>query len=195
MAVVGPESPIAEVGGGLTPEPAKAAETLKVGAFVEDVSPLKSVIMGGYGSYFITKIACRWSKGVNDPLCASVIAFSKGSDSLIIISIDLVGLTTPDIQDIRSAVAAKLSIDPGRVIVCATHTHQGPDTVGLWGTVLPPESGRDESYMAMMKKRAADAAVRAWEALKPAKLSYATLQISDLHFNTYEESTFTRCYC
>jgi len=161
-------------------------DQLYVGAGRSNISPTRSLIMGGYGIYVGSLKKCRWSKGVHDPLYATAIIFKKGSDALVMIELDLVGFVSSDVKDVRRAIAKRLTIDFDHIIVASTHTHHSPDTYGLWGTLIPPNSGRDEGYMKYVKSKALEAAIIANESLRPAKLFYAVGEERELHYNIYE---------
>ena len=160
-----------------------------VGAARLDITPTYSVILGGYGMCFWSKKNCRWSQGVHDPLYATALYFLKGDEALVLIQTDLVGLAKGDIDQIRDAVAVKLLMSRDRVIVASTHTHHSPDTFGLWGTLVPADSGRDEPYMNFAKERAIEAAVKAYQSRQPAHLSYALGEESQLHYNIHQNQT------
>ncbi|MEQ8911639.1 MAG: hypothetical protein RIE03_05055 [Pseudomonadales bacterium] len=87
--------------------------------------------------------------GVHDPLYARALYLSDGATALALVVVDNIGLTNPDIERMRRR-AADLVGDPGlppqRVIVSSTHTHSGPDVVGLWGE-HELSSGRDPAYV------------------------------------------------
>lgn len=105
------------------------------------INPPSGTWMAGYGLN-------RASTGVLDDLWAKTLILSDGTHDLAIVSIDNIGLTDTDIAPVRAAIRAALP--SVRVVVSSTHTHAGPDVVGLWG----PErwrSGRDEVYMARLR--------------------------------------------
>jgi hypothetical protein len=164
------------------------SDRLQVGVHRIDISPAYPVILGGYGTCFGSIESCRWATGVHDPLFASAIAITKGDDALVILSLDSLGLAAQDADPVRQAVAQRLSISVDRVILTSSHSHAAPDTVGLWGTIFPAESGRDEQYMRFVKVRSVEAAIRAWENRVPAAFDFAVTQEADLHFNTYIET-------
>lgn len=170
-------------------ETAPHADTLQVGIAQLDISPDHSVILGGYGVYFGSIRNCRWSNGIHDPIYATAMYFLKGSDALVIIQTDLVGLFKTDTDPIRQAVANVLAIDRARVIVASTHTHASPDTAGLWGTTLPANPGRDERFMNSAKEKCVKAAVQAYQNRQPARLYMAIGQESDTHYNTHQDET------
>jgi hypothetical protein len=183
-AVVSPAEIAAAVGPVATLAP---TGDLLVGAARLDISPTQPVMMGGYGVYALSKSFCRWSQGVHDPLFATALYLQKGEGAALLVALDLVGLASPDIDDLRGAIAARLPIAAERIVVSASHTHHGPDTIGLWGTTLPPRSGRDERYMRFMKEQAARAAARAYASAVPAKLSYAVGPLTAMHRNILED--------
>ena len=162
---------------------------LLVGAARIDITPVKSLVMGGYGVCAFSKALCRWSKGVHDPIYATAVYFEKGDEAFVLIVADLVGLVQMDIIKIQDLVSQKTGLAFDHVIVAATHTHSSPDTVGLWGTILPPDTGRDAGYMGMIIAKAAVAASEAKDGARPAKLFYAVGEQADLHRNTYDDKT------
>lgn len=166
-------------------QPPQAAG-FEFGAARLDISPTTSIPLGGYGVYFGSMKNTRLSRGVHDPLYATAFFLLKGKQALVLIQTDLVGLFGGDIDPIRDAVAAKLRIDRERVIVASTHTHHSPDTVGLWGTALPANSGRSEAYMNTVKEKAVEAAWLAYRNRKPAQIFFALGEENDLHYNIHE---------
>ena len=163
------------------------ANDLVVGAAQTDISPTTSQVLGGYGMYVGSRTNCRWSQGVHDPLFATALFFMKGDSALVLIELDLVGFVAADVNEVRRRVAEQLAISPDRVIVAASHTHHSPDTVGLWGTIIPAFSGRDEAYIQLVIDRSVEAAKQAFDAKRPANISMAVGQEERLHFNTYED--------
>lgn len=162
-------------------------DKLEVGIATANITPDESLVLGGYGIYFGNKKNCRWSKDVHDSLLASALYMVKADITLVLLELDLVGLVTSDINDIRESVARKLAISTDNVIVACSHTHHSPDTIGLWGTIIPPFSGRNEDYLKFVKEKAVQAAILAFEDKAEAKLFYNVGEEADLHFNTYSE--------
>ena len=161
-----------------------APPLLKVGFSKVDITPEESVKMAGYGSFFLLEAACRWSKGVHDPLFAHAVAFEDADgDAAILIVLDNVGTITTEIVKIQEAIAAQTGLPTKSILVAATHNHHGPDTIGLWGLLIPPRSGRDEDYIAEMVERSIQAGLTAWNSRVPATLKYAVGQDSRYHFN------------
>jgi len=157
----------------------------QVGFSKVDITPQDETIMAGYGAAFFLLNNCRWSTGVHDPLYAHAVAFDDPASSkeAILIVLDNVGTITNDIVLIQQGIAQELGIDPGSVVVAATHTHGGPDTIGLYGVIVPPITGRQDEVIDLMIQGAIEAGVEAWENRVPATLEYATGQEPRLHFN------------
>jgi hypothetical protein len=143
-----------------------------VGAATADITPTldRTVYLAGFAPD-------RRAKGVLHPLEAGVLYVrdSQGSD-LALVTLDLIGFLDPQVEQIRSRVAAV--IDPVRLVVCSTHTHAGPDTLGIWGKALfgliPYRSGVDPQYVSMVADRVADAVTRARDTASPSSLSAVT---------------------
>ncbi|MDP8255323.1 MAG: hypothetical protein P9M14_06205 [Candidatus Alcyoniella australis] len=159
---------------------------LRVGVSRLEITPLRSAMMGGYGVYVGSIETCRWSQGVHDPLYATAMYIGLDDQRLLLISLDLVGLAGPDQDEIKAAIAQRWPIAPDQVIISSTHTHHSPDTMGLWGTLLPPRTGRDEGYMLYMKSQAVQAAGLAFESRRPAQLSYGVGELAEPHWNHYQ---------
>lgn len=114
-----------------------APPPLSVGFAKVDITPdiaAKPVYMAGFGHN-------RVAKTIHDPLYAYAMVLSDGTDRLAFVSVDVVGLFLPTIERAR----AKL---PGYkyVLVSSTHNHEGPDTMGLWGS-SPIKTGVDPAYL------------------------------------------------
>lgn len=126
------------------------------------------------GAFIAGDAKNRHFTGIHDDLYAKAAVFDDGSTALALVAVDCIGLTGPDIDKIR-AEGARLAGNPRltaeTIIVGSTHTHCGPDVVGIWG----PEdavSGRDEAYMQRLVDTASAQVKRAAEALRPAHLVY-----------------------
>lgn len=113
------------------------AQSFDVGAGAVAVTPAAGSYLAGYG-------ADRRSTGSLDPVWVKVVVIKTGAERLAILTVDCIGLTRPDILRIEAGVLRSL---PGtHVVVSSTHTHAGPDVVGIWGPAMW-RSGRDEDYI------------------------------------------------
>ena len=113
----------------------------------------------------------RVATAVHDPLYVRCVALESGKSLVVLCAADLIGLFYADVERIREYFRAQAP--PGaRLVVACTHVHEGPDTIGLWGTSAT-ESGVDESYLRNVEKQIAATAAHAAQSLKPARLRMA----------------------
>ena len=67
-----------------------------------------------------------------------------GNTRVALVGLDVVGLLHDEIVDIRKSLSQQLNID--YTIICSTHSHEGPDLIGIWGETFY-KSGVDLDYM------------------------------------------------
>ncbi len=138
------------------------------------------------GTYFIAGYGSNNpAKGVLDDMFARAVYIddNTGRGGVIMCSIDAVGISRKDINDIRKLVIESKKIPALKSIsVAATHSHSAVDTQGLWGEKLF-KSGRNEAFMQKLKAKAADAIIAAYENRKDGKLFYAVTETVDMQFD------------
>lgn len=108
-----------------------------------DVSAPQPVWMAGY-------YHGRAATGVHDPLFARGMLLSDGTKKIAVVSLDLIGWSYPSTVRIRKQLP---NID--YVIICSTHNHQGPDTIGIWGE-SPIKRGSSDAYNAQVESTVVD---------------------------------------
>jgi len=169
------------------------SEVFRAGFAQVDITPSVSVKLAGYDMFFLAERFCRWSTAVHDPLYAHAVAFDDpdGAAPVVFIVADLIGLFVNDIEIVQQGVAAATGLAPENVLVAATHTHHGPDTIGIWGVIIPPISGRQEKVIDAMLAGMIEAGVQAWVAREEATLAYAVGLEADLHKNTIDDPNRT----
>lgn len=147
---------------------------LEAGAAVVDISPDENLYLAGYGPM-------RTSTAVHDPIWARAIVLRRGDLKVALVAVDLIGLQGPDIEEIRELLTG---FDPRHVIICATHTHSAPDTLGLWGFPLFG-SGKDHHYWRIVRRGVVHAVQRAEAALRPAEVAGTgvTFDPKGIHYN------------
>ena len=141
----------------LAPLAAPAAE-LTAGFAEVDITPDlagKPVYLAGFGQN-------RIAKSVHDPITVRAVVLADGPDRIALVSVDVVGLFLPVVERVREKL-------PGfkYVLVSATHNHEGPDTLGLWGP-NPLKSGVDPDYIKKVEAGCVKAVTDADAARKPA---------------------------
>ncbi len=69
------------------------------------------------------------STGVLDSLMASALVFELNNDKVVLLSVELLGMTVEHTNRLRQRIADTIDIPPQQVMITFTHTHSGPDTV------------------------------------------------------------------
>lgn len=147
-----------------------AAELL-VGSASVDITPSQPVALSGQRH---TRIAHE----VESPVTATVLALEARDsdtalDQAIMISCDLVAIRDGVQERLRDRVRSRLSdFQIDKLFLSATHTHTAPVT--REGVYVVPEEGviQPGEYVAFLTKRLEDAVVRAWQARRPAGVSW-----------------------
>ncbi len=120
----------------------------------------------------------RNATGVHDDLFARALVLEAGEASIALVALDLIGFFHDDVVLIRKEIRARHpEVRAGYVMVCSTHTHAGPDIIGLW---TPPGVPLDPAYVARIRSQAADAVAEAWRNRRPARLSFAAVRLPEL---------------
>ena len=151
---------------------------LYVGWATIDITPPKPVALVG-------QMNLRVSKGMDDPLTATVLAMETRSESgesveqAVMISCDACMIRQCTQERLRNLVAARLDdLDVAKLLLGATHTHTAPgqedntfngryDVSKVEGTMTASQ------YGTFLTDRLADAVVKAWQQRRPAGMSWA----------------------
>ncbi len=132
------------------------------------------VWIGGFG-------IDRAAQGVNDPLWARAMAFRNNGVTVAVVSIDSVGISHDRFITMRKMIAeANPEID--HVVLAATHSHEAPDTLGIWSYWFLWWSRFDEGYMKLVQEGARDAVLEAVTNLKPAEAVLANAHVPKENF-------------
>ena len=113
----------------------------------------------------------RRATAIHSELYARALALRLDEQAFVLVVCDLIGLGRADVEDIRAALVAR-GVQAELVVAC-THTHSGPDTIGLWGPG-PDVSGVDAVYMAALKQTIVAVAEEALTFCCPVRLRCAT---------------------
>ncbi len=146
-----------------------------VGGAKEDITPtsLTGVYLGGYGIGPVHP-----AKAVLRHIYARVIAIRDRSGRQVVIgSIDAQGYSIAyqngpyGFSDITADVSRQLHIPASNILLQSTHSHNGPDDIGVWG-------GVPNSYLAYVKSQTEKAIRQAVAAERPAALRWATADMT-----------------
>lgn len=124
-------------------------DTLLFGLSQKVITPKKAISLAGLGP--------RISQGVLDDLYVRVACLEKNEIRLIIISFDLLWVSRSFVDKIRTWIWEVFCIPPENILICATHTHSGPQTRenSFDGSSLDPE------YVEFLERRVQKAVVEA----------------------------------
>ena len=147
---------------------------LVAGAATVDITPENPEGM------YLAGFACgRRAIGVAEPLEAGVLYLSDGHQEIVLCTVAAIGLMYPLVLSIRERVES--IEDKKKIIICATHTHSAPDTMGIWGPgrcgSLCLKSGVDHSWRDGRVDKLAKAIDQSKAQARPAKLHAASFDI------------------
>jgi hypothetical protein len=142
------------------------ADDLRVGAAERDITPL----VGGYLAGFSL---ARVSTGIASRLKVRVLVLLAGDRRVAILGLDDLGVMREDVDWIKSGLPGFAN---GDVFVCSSHTHAGPDLIGLWGYYFM-SSGRDRGYVALLRRACREAVTEAIDKAAPATLRLGEAQL------------------
>lgn len=133
------------------------------------ITPLldRPVYLAGFGRN-------RQAQSVHDDLYVRALALMANGRLILVLALDLISLHRGQCQAIEQGMQARL---PGaQALIACTHTHHGPDTLGLWG---PDDqtSGVDAYYMERVLAAAVETAVYAAAATQPARLARTAVHV------------------
>lgn len=115
--------------------------------------------------------------GVLDYCQARAVWLDVGGEGILLIGIDCVAIDSGTVDEIR----ARLSDVPNvsYINVYSTHTHAGPDTLGLWGSI--GKNGKNTDYMKALVDAAEKAARDAAGTKKPGSLFFGFARTKNMY--------------
>ena len=138
----------------------------KVGASSAIITPRAGIFIAGGDQN-------RRFTGVHDDLFVKAVVISTDENIIAIFTVDCIGMLYPQLQQVRDAVKKELPAFPvEHIVMSSTHTHSGPDVVGIWGPDMM-HSGVDSGFMQSFVSTAAAQIINAYKSLEPATAQYA----------------------
>lgn len=167
-------------GNGIAARAAARPARFLVGTAAVDITPRTPVTMAAYDTYRVST-----GSQPGHPLMARSIAISSQDGSLahtvVLTSLDSQGYFLAYKEDplgdpgyfgtagIRAQVQRDTGLDVEHVIVATTHTHNSPDSIGVWGGGEDP---RNEAYLQMVRDGAIRSIEQALRGRHPATLHF-----------------------
>lgn len=137
------------------------ASDLRAAAGKTDITPEQSVFIAGYENN-------RRSESAHDHLMARCLVLDSGGTRLAFVSCDVIGLFRTSVQHIRAQVKMVAS---EHLFIAATHTHSGPDTMGMWGADIA-HRGVDDTWLTDVEHKVAALVDETAAHLQPATLKF-----------------------
>ncbi|MDX1962662.1 MAG: hypothetical protein SFX18_05885 [Pirellulales bacterium] len=142
-----------------------SARALEVAFGEVDITPNlnsgRPVWLAGYGMG-------RKATAVHDPILARCVLIKDGQSKLAFACVDLIGLQYPEVQRIRAGLG-----DYQYVMVSSSHSHEGPDVIGIWGA-NPLSRGVDDEYLRLVVDKVTGMIRAAEKSFTPAVALYGT---------------------
>ena len=132
----------------------------------------------------------RPAQGQNDAPWVRAIAYRNNGVTLVMVTLDSVGIFHNDYVSIRKSIDADLGVD--HVAFSATHVHETPDTMKIWSywrrvnwgdeQLDIPLFGYREDYMEMIREKSKEAIEEAVQNLQPADMYCAQVIVNSEGF-------------
>jgi hypothetical protein len=121
--------------------------------------------------------AGRAATSIHDDIWSRVLTFEQGDVSFGVVALDLVGVFQQDAIRIR-LLAKQRGLDFDHILVASTHTHEAPDTMGMWGEGLG-ETGYKEEYIQFIAEQTVEALAEAKAGQRIAQMRIAEAEAPD----------------
>ena len=147
---------------------------MKAGYGESTITPSVPCPLTGYGIYLE-----RMADSVLDDLKVRAVWLDdEAGNAIVLASLDLIGLEVAMTDDLRMEIAGQYGIAANSVMICCTHTHSGPPSMGLRGM-----GQLDPDYMNRVREALREAAGRAYADIQEAVLLLGRRDIEPIGFN------------
>ena len=135
---------------------------MRIGFAQKDITPEAET----FGSFRLSGV--KRHSGVHDPLFAHALVIDADQRRCLLLSIDVAAIPTRRATELRQRLAKTVGIEPAAVLLAATHTHNGPETLNEesdsrqelerirgteWRAVVADEERQDEAFGLYQKYR------------------------------------------
>ncbi len=154
---------------------------LLLGSGKTEITPQEKVPLAGFG-----KRRGKLSEGTHDPVYARALSLSRGRETFVFVSLDLVLVD----EDLRQVVIKKIkntSLPEDHLVIFATHNHSGPGAIGgrFWERFIMGKFRK--SVFEPMTDQIARAVIESLKNQIPVTAEYGETNISDLIENRMDE--------
>ncbi len=132
------------------------------------------------------------SDDILDELYAKALVLNDGNNTIAIVSADLLYTPLEEITNpVRRIIKEKTGIPEQNVLVCATHTHSGPEVFTrskLRPEQVVPASKIDQSYLETLIKKIASSVLLAHKNMREVRIGAAKGEIPEIVYNRRPKS-------
>lgn len=104
-------------------------ESFSVGFGMVEISPESGTPMGGFGNS-----DKKLSTSVLDPLATVVLAMSDGTDTFLLVALDVPGAYTDFVDPTVELIAQETGVPKENILFHSVHNHSAPDMGGIYRT-------------------------------------------------------------
>lgn len=152
--------------------------TLQGGAAKVNITPPVGVWLSGYGG------RDKPSDGIVDELYARALVLNDGSNSVALVSVDLLWVPLQMTQKIRAMIEQKTGIPGPGVMICSTHTHFGPRLYSKTTLGSHVEGNTvDDAYVQTLTKKIVDAVFLAHRDMKDVRLGANRSELAEIVYH------------
>jgi len=150
---------------------------LQAGFARRDITP----DLGMRNSLGVTCVATE----IWDPLYATALYLEEGNERAVLVGADTCAFLDAADRAIRGAVGRELGLEPGRVILIASHTHSGPYLSTEASELIAPHGLAviEEEYVDRLTRRIVEAAREAADRSVPAHVAFGRGRVDRLASN------------
>ncbi|MEZ0276902.1 MAG: hypothetical protein ACAH88_18480 [Roseimicrobium sp.] len=138
----------------------QAAETLRAGAFAQDISPTK------FPASVNGSMTANFAQGITDPMHARCVAIHDGTTEIILCVVDACMIPQHLCDKAKEIASKKTGVPASHMMISATHTHSAATMDGVF------QSDPDMDYVATVPARIAEGLIKAHENLEAAEIAW-----------------------
>ncbi|MFX0056898.1 MAG: PIG-L deacetylase family protein [Candidatus Hodarchaeota archaeon] len=157
---------------------------MKCGASKKIINPpsdIGDLYIAGYMTMMAPKI-----KDVHDNIHVRALVLFDGFQKITMVSVECIGLLADFIKKVKQRLSA-YDFPHKNVFIFSTHTHAGPDTMGLWGPIIG-KSGINKKYSLFLINAIVNAVLEAESKLIEVDLFYVESKLEKLIENYRDEN-------
>lgn len=151
---------------------------LKAAAGKADLEPHAGLWMTGFASRL------KPAASTHDPITARGLLLDDGEGKLAVVVCDLLGFTPQAVGEMRRGIAGQTSIPEQNILICCTHTHSGPTSMPMRGTL----GHLDDQWLSSAQARIVELVRGLCLSLQPAGIRAAFTPVSGIGHNRQDDA-------